>query len=277
MFNRTWFEKVRVDCFVCKMGLALFPKIELFRYLSVVSSNSVFWVCYIFLACLAKLTSSQDCAFVNDCKCAFRNGSEIDLTSLGSHGEPRWKNVKPSLKTDNFTYSYNPCFKFSIGNGACENVEVCQTGNGQYYNIGKQAMFSGNGQNGITLVTYAGDDAKKTIVNLICSPGDIVPRLNVTGEMPPRTYVMTMWSRCACADMCREDHLSAGSVLVILLMIGIAFYLVLGIIHSSLTRGAHGWELIPHYEFWVDFPLLVRDGCVFVISGCKPETAYERI
>ncbi|GBM40630.1 hypothetical protein AVEN_251002-1 [Araneus ventricosus] len=260
------------------MGLALFPKIELFRYLSTVSSSSVIWVCYFLLACLAKLVSSQDCSYDNDCKCTFPNGSVIDLTSLGYHGEPRWKDVKPSLSNDTFKYSYNPCFKFSIGNGACENVEVCQTGdNNLHYNIGNRAMFSGNGQNGITHVTYAGDQARKTNVNLVCSPGDSVPRLNVTGEISPRTYVMTMWSKCACADLCREDHLSAGSVLVILLMIGICFYLILGIIHSSLTRGAHGWELIPHYEFWVDFPLLVRDGCVFVISGCKPETAYERI
>lgn len=41
-------------------------------------------------------------------------------------------------------------------------------------------------------------------------------------------------------------------------MIFVALYLFLGIVHSSLTRGAHGWELIPHYEFWSDFPLLVR-------------------
>ncbi|KAF8796253.1 cation-dependent mannose-6-phosphate receptor-like [Argiope bruennichi] len=260
------------------MGFALFAKFELFHYLSTVSSSSIICVSYFIITCLAKLTLSEDCAFVNDCKCVFRNGSEIDLTSLGYHGEPRWKDVKPSLSTDNFTYSYNPCFKFSIGNGACENVEVCQTAkDGQHYNIGNRAMFSGNGQNGVTNVSYAGDDNKKTTVMLVCSPEDSVPRLNVTGEVTSRNYIMTMWSKCACADLCREGHLSAGSVLVILLMIGIALYLVLGIIHSSLTRGAHGWELIPHYEFWVDFPLLVRDGCVFVISGCKPETAYERI
>ncbi|GIX75304.1 uncharacterized protein CEXT_201571 [Caerostris extrusa] len=235
------------------------------------SSNFLSCICCFVLVCLTKLAASQD-----DCRHTFPNGSVIDLTSLGYHNDPRWKNIKPVLPA-NFTYSYSPCFKFSIGK--CENVNVCQisANKEEYYNCGNKIFFDGNGNNGTTFARYTTVEDRETTVTLICSPADVVPRLNVTGEVSTKKYSMTLFSRCACADLCRENHLSTGSVLVILLMIGVSLYLILGIIHSSLTRGAHGWELIPHHEFWADFPLLVKDGCVFVMSGCKPETAYERI
>ncbi|GFX03330.1 uncharacterized protein TNCV_3555581 [Trichonephila clavipes] len=259
------------------MGLVILSRNKAMRFVPSNLSSFQFCVSCFILLCLTKLATSEGCSYVNDCMCVFPNGSIIDLTSLGYHNQPRWKDIEPTKK-DNYTYSYNPCFGFSLGKGACQDVNVCQASkmDGQHFNCGKKVGFSGSGEKGLTYAIYDGDSGRKTNVTLECSPEDSVPLLNVIGEISSK-YVMTLKSRCACADLCRESHLSAGSVLVIFLMIGVSLYLVLGIIHSSLTRGAHGWELIPHHEFWADFPLLVRDGCVFVISGCKPETAYERI
>ncbi|GFU07063.1 uncharacterized protein NPIL_135881 [Nephila pilipes] len=259
------------------MGSVILPKNKTVYFVPSIPPNSLLTVFYLSVIFVTKLVATDSCSLVTDCICVFPNGSIIDLTSLGYHNQPRWIDIKPTLPNDSYTYSYNPCSKFSIGNGACQNVQVCQTGKGIHYNCGKEVHFSGNGDGGTTNVIYTGEGGRVTNITLVCSPEDRVPQLSVTGEVSSKHYEMTLNSRCACANLCRESHLSTGSVLVILLMIGVALYLVLGIIHSSLTRGAHGWELIPHHEFWADFPLLVRDGCVFVISGCKSETAYEKI
>lgn len=222
----------------------------------------------------------ENCVFESACKCRFNNGSVIDLTSIGQHDKARFQNLKAVVKPDNYAYSYNPCFGFKMGppEGACANsVAVCQYDekSNLYIDCGDSENVRFHVVKNKLILVYSASQ-RSTNVTLNCSENAIDPILVVNGEMQTEKYEMTLTSRCACPDLC-NSHLSTGSVLVILFMIFVALYLILGIVHSSLTRGAHGWELIPHYEFWSDFPLLVRDGCVFVVSGCKPETAYERI
>jgi hypothetical protein len=44
------------------------------------------------------------------------------------------------------------------------------------------------------------------------------------------------------------------------------------------VRGAEGKELIPNYEFWKDLPLLIKDGVLFLVHGCKSDSNnYEQI
>lgn len=237
---------------------------------------------YFLFAFLFTLSSSQVCKYIDPCKCSFHNGSIIDLTTLGDRNGVRWPNMKPTRKNDSYHYYYNPCYNFKLGpeNSACSHgVAVCQVENNtKYYNCGQQqhAFFIWNSDKNALNLVYE-SSPRTTNVTLVCSPDAVEPKLEVKGEVRPELYEMTLITKCACPDMCNSDHLSPGSVLVIIFFIFVSLYLLLGIIHSSLTRGAHGIELIPHYEFWSDFPLLVRDGCVFVMSGCKPETAYERI
>ncbi|XP_054712720.1 cation-dependent mannose-6-phosphate receptor-like [Uloborus diversus] len=185
---------------------------------------------------------------------------------------------------DNYTYYYNPCFAFSLGNSDSEcakGVAVCQVSStGEYFDCGDQdhVHFSFDSATNTLHMIYT-SPPRTTNVTLVCDSEAYEPELDVTGENPSikNLYEMTLTSRCACPNLCRESHLSAGSVLVIIFMIFVSLYLFLGIIHSNLTRGAQGWELLPHYEFWSDFPLLVRDGCVFVVNGCKTDTGYDRI
>ncbi|KAG8197445.1 hypothetical protein JTE90_014927 [Oedothorax gibbosus] len=261
----------------------MFSMDNLFLFSKFSSTSSLFMFTKILVViCLSTLCLSEECKRVNDCICVLNNGSYIDLSSLArSDKKPVWENVKPLLSRDNYTYSYSPCSKFNLGDtGKCRDVVVCQksqTAPVEYFNIGNQGYPKWNNNNNTLTLLYLSMSARKTIVQLVCAPDNKIPHLEVKGETANETYEMTLTSRCACADLCNEHHLSGGSVLVIIFLIFVSLYLILGIVHSSLTRGAHGWELIPNYEFWMEFPLLVRDGCVFVMSGCKAETAYERI
>ncbi|PSN53026.1 hypothetical protein C0J52_01150 [Blattella germanica] len=71
--------------------------------------------------------------------------------------------------------------------------------------------------------------------------------------------------------------LSTGSVLVIIFFVFVAIYFIGGAIALKLLRGAEGREMIPNYDFWADLPNLVRDGTVFMFSGCQSTPTYDRI
>ena len=48
--------------------------------------------------------------------------------------------------------------------------------------------------------------------------------------------------------------------------VGVILYLVIGILFLKFVRGSEGKEVIPNFEFWKDFPLLVKvsvDGFFF--------------
>ncbi|CAG0885906.1 unnamed protein product [Cyprideis torosa] len=56
-----------------------------------------------------------------------------------------------------------------------------------------------------------------------------------------------------------SSGLSTGSILLLICLGGILFYLIGGMAYMNLVRGAEGVDMIPHYAFWKEFPLLVRD------------------
>nr|CAD7201503.1 unnamed protein product [Timema douglasi]CAD7411333.1 unnamed protein product [Timema poppensis] len=74
-----------------------------------------------------------------------------------------------------------------------------------------------------------------------------------------------------------HSGLSTGSLLVILFITFSSIYFFGGVLALKLLRGAEGKEMIPNYDFWVDVPYLCRDGILFLVSGCNPAPAYERI
>jgi cation-dependent mannose-6-phosphate receptor len=84
---------------------------------------------------------------------------------------------------------------------------------------------------------------------------------------------------------CIQTHrhgLSGGSVLLIIFFIAFGVYFVGGIAILYFMRGARGLEAIPNIDFWRGLPGLVKDGLIFLFSGCNassittPET-YDRI
>uniref|UniRef100_T1J8A0 Uncharacterized protein n=1 Tax=Strigamia maritima TaxID=126957 RepID=T1J8A0_STRMM len=77
-----------------------------------------------------------------------------------------------------------------------------------------------------------------------------------------------------------SSSLSTGSILVIILAVIIMIYFIGGMFFLHFFKGANGLEMIPHYEFWIDLPVLIKvclDGILFMLNGCKAEPSYDRI
>ena len=59
-------------------------------------------------------------------------------------------------------------------------------------------------------------------------------------------------------DIIYDDGLSGGSVFCLLFFSGLALYFGGGMAIRKFVRGAEGQEMIPHYDFWVDLPNLIK-------------------
>lgn len=55
-----------------------------------------------------------------------------------------------------------------------------------------------------------------------------------------------------------DDGLSIGTIFDLFFFIGGFIYFIGGMLVRKYFRGAEGKEMIPHYEFWSDLPLLIR-------------------
>lgn len=218
------------------------------------------------------------------CSCTFTNGTVIDLSPLAQKDgkTARFHDVKGT--NDTYKYSYNPCNAFTEG-GCSTDTAICQisTDDKNYFVTGEQekVSFSFDDQKHV-VATYRTSSDRRTEVTLICATKE-EERLEVYGETAElMKYTMTLYSVCACPDGCvskipPNEGLSTGSIMVIFFFVVLCCYLVGGMLFQKIVKGAEGKEIIPHYEFWFDFPLLVRDGVVFMLNGCKTEASYERI
>ncbi|XP_033639296.1 uncharacterized protein LOC117299851 [Asterias rubens] len=221
------------------------------------------------------------CTKVNSCECEFTDGSGvISLKTIASTNGPRFPYTKSSTPTDHYFYAYNPCNSFS--DTYCQDVAACQRSEDgkEFFDVGDQesATFDDLG----TTLTYAsgGETPRSTIVSLICEISATTPVLEVIGEESQGSgkYKFNLRSNCACKNGCLGGGISAGSVLCILFSVGVILYLVIGILFLKFVRGSEGKEVIPNFEFWKDFPLLVKDGVLFLASGCKSDSNnYEQI
>jgi uncharacterized protein with PQ loop repeat len=69
--------------------------------------------------------------------------------------------------------------------------------------------------------------------------------------------------------------LGIGGLLLILAVVGLLLYFIIGILVKKFKFGASGRDVIPQVEFWLDLPILVKDGIVF-IGSCMKEV-FEKI
>lgn len=172
-----------------------------------------------------------------------------------------------------------------------DDVSICQTSNipgtaaSSYVNgYLRTARFIGEVGKDLVL-HYTGDNVtgtgtaklRQSSISLICVPNSAVNNLTAKGEKVAEdvNYIFTLRSPHAC--LVPNPGLSAGSVLLILLFVAVMVYIIGGILFLRFYRGASGVEMIPNYEFWKDFPLLVKDGMIFTFRGCKSDTTYSQI
>ncbi|KAL9971272.1 hypothetical protein ACROYT_G023778 [Oculina patagonica] len=123
------------------------------------------------------------------------------------------------------------------------------------------------------------------VVLVTCDPGEQRGEIKVIEEYNNKTktdtanplecyYLFELNHNAACTV--KPKHLSAGSIMLIILIVVGSVYLILGFLYQRFVAGAQGLEQIPNYGFWKDFGSLQADGCNFICrcSESRP-TRYK--
>ncbi|XP_013396399.1 uncharacterized protein LOC106163386 [Lingula anatina] len=240
---------------------------------SVPNTTTVLFVLLLLL--FVRASHSQSCVKIDSCSCRNENGV-LNLRPLASSdGTARFK----ATSSDLFTYSWNPCTRFTANKGptgGCEDVAVCQVDmytNG--YSLGSQATATFNmTSQGAFQVVYSATDTSGTTrtshVQLICDPskeGDFVAE----GERSdmPTNYFMTLMSKYACFQEEEPDSLSIGSLLIIIVLVFAVTYLGVGVGYRYFIQQERGANVIPQREMWQAIPALVKDGFLFTKNKFK--------
>eukprot|EP01008_Symbiontida_sp_HLA12_P001562 NODE_2690_length_455_cov_135.632530_g2669_i0.p1 GENE.NODE_2690_length_455_cov_135.632530_g2669_i0~~NODE_2690_length_455_cov_135.632530_g2669_i0.p1 ORF type:complete len:120 (-),score=4.87 NODE_2690_length_455_cov_135.632530_g2669_i0:60-419(-) len=96
----------------------------------------------------------------------------------------------------------------------------------------------------------------------------------VTGAYTFTSHWHACFQGCGCGPAADDNnHIPGGGVFLILLTIVIVLYVVGGGIFNKVQYSSEGWQLCPHYAFWIDLPNLVQAGFL-VLFSCK-RTQYE--
>ena len=53
---------------------------------------------------------------------------------------------------------------------------------------------------------------------------------------------------------------------------GLILYFAIGIFYNHQQYSAKGWDLIPHRDFWREFPVLVQDLGAHVLAGVRGQS-----
>ncbi|XP_044253382.1 uncharacterized protein LOC123004269 [Tribolium madens] len=127
-------------------------------------------------------------------------------------------------------------------------------------------------------IVYKEGQNVKASIHLVCTPEDtFIKILNANSTNPQ----LALGSPHACV-ITEKTGLSTGSVLLLICFISFGIYFIGGMLILYFMRGARGLETIPNIDFWRSLPGLVKDGVIFLFSGCSassittPET-YDRI
>ncbi|XP_072028007.1 cation-dependent mannose-6-phosphate receptor-like [Amphiura filiformis] len=188
-------------------------------------------------------------------------------------GNPEWE------------YAANVCFGFN--DHECINQVICQRSTAEpikYFPIGNADSATWNSAGTEITYTETYEDVPRTsVLTLECDINGKQnnPTLTREGEQMQK-YHFTLKSICACANGCKNGNdgsgsLSVGSILCIIFSALVVIYLISGVLFMKLARGAEGKEIIPNVELWMNLPGYIKDGCFFLIHGCKSSTTYEAI
>jgi len=140
----------------------------------------------------------------------------------------------------------------------------------------KQLELSGYDRgNGVTVEYTKGEYCPGTSgsaakLHIVCGTDEAVTSLSISSD--GCTVTATIKSKAGCGVL--VGGLSGGelfaTIVLILLAVGIVLYIAIGMIVNWKVKGAQTVpEMIPHKDFWVSIPFLVRDGCKFIGHGCK--------
>ncbi|XP_050299760.1 uncharacterized protein LOC126738442 isoform X2 [Anthonomus grandis grandis] len=115
-------------------------------------------------------------------------------------------------------------------------------------------------------------------IRLIC---DSVNRTDLK-ILSTDTDALVLYSSQVCLQHMEHESMSGGAIFCTILFVTAFVYFIGGALIMYFMRGARGAEVIPNFDFWVALPGLMKDGMIFILSGCRPfavSTAetYDRI
>eukprot|EP01122_Echinamoeba_exundans_P004045 TRINITY_DN14085_c0_g1_i1.p2 TRINITY_DN14085_c0_g1~~TRINITY_DN14085_c0_g1_i1.p2 ORF type:complete len:284 (-),score=41.04 TRINITY_DN14085_c0_g1_i1:191-1042(-) len=146
------------------------------------------------------------------------------------------------------------------------------------------AVNEGNAT-GVSFLYSDGDDCpctppnRRTTIKIICDPTVTGAPAGITGNIPDPNnlmYMITMRHANGCPSSAGATTLSAGSILLIILVVTFSIYFFGGILFNKYKLNMTGVDVIPNKDFWVDLPALVKDGGNFIIT-CGRGGSYEKV
>ncbi|CAG9863556.1 unnamed protein product [Phyllotreta striolata] len=226
------------------------------------------------------------CVSENPCFCQLNDNQKINISTILEDGQ--YLNDTQG----NITYTYSGCHNIKYPNNLLEAgvlfrsvyYEV-KTNNTTSINVnhtvlGKAESIKFATTDNNYLITFLNETDKKAItatIQLLC---DNVkqPFLKILND---NNKELLLSSPKVC--IITEYHgMNGGSVFLLILFIVASVYLIGGALVLYFIRGARGAEVIPNVEFWKNLPGLVKDGIIFLLSGCRPNfvttaETYDRI
>ncbi|KAK4874525.1 hypothetical protein RN001_013885 [Aquatica leii] len=211
------------------------------------------------------------CIETSVCLCNSYDNKYIDISPLGK--------TNLTVENQNLRFFFYPCRNVSL----------------DYKDIGVNSTATSDCASGATLCVYNTTDQKLTNLGIVtegkfsnfypktlsflhgnksttvlleCTPDFDISYL-VNSVSDGNHYNFTLFSPHSCTKTAHPG-LSVGSTLLILCTTIFGVYLIGGALVLHFLRGARGRETIPNIEFWSSLPGLVKDGTIFVLTGCNP-------
>ncbi|XP_071501379.1 uncharacterized protein [Diadema antillarum] len=246
------------------------------------------------LVCFVHMTGKTSAVFTcsqdpnSNCKCTFNDDTktQVDFSTIGLNtGDPKFDFGTYGQQAGDFVYAFNPCYPFSEPQGECQKVVACQELKGEkpaYFKIGDPAPKSWTtaADESIQVVYDSTQDGttRTSTVTYRCSATALDPTLSLD-SVGESKYDFTVTTCQACrprvancpVKSSSSNKITVGGILCIVFTVTVVLYLVGGVLFMKYQRGASGTEVIPNYGFWKDFPGLVKDGFLFVISPCRKD------
>ncbi|XP_013089957.2 cation-dependent mannose-6-phosphate receptor-like [Biomphalaria glabrata] len=226
----------------------------------------------------------RQCNKIDSCSCKFAdNGAVVNLRPLAkSNGASLFKDI---YAKDGYYYSYNPCVPFD--EEECHSASMCKrlSTNSSVSLVADQNNVNfGPNENGVQLTYLPSGLGNIVTVSFKCVQNSKPLFIPYGFDNVTKQYNFEVETMCACDNACHTapetGGISTGSILLIIFFVMIFLYLTIGAINGKINGQSSGLQVLPHYEFWVGFPGLVKDGCLFAVRCvcCSTGvTSYDKV